>query len=299
MADIYPIRPFTENDRPAVAAMGVEVIDYWDQHAALHLVAGDPAVGHLQAVDRGTTPSRRPGSIEMRLTVAPGHRRRGIGGQLYERVLAFAEERHAVSIRASYFERSPEEPALFFLRQRGFVEMQRYQPSRLDVSTCDLSRFQGLEERLVAEGVRFFTYDDVPDTDANRHRLYILDQEARSDLPYGADPEPSEPEPSEESWVAKLQKEEFSTVQLAEGDPHWVGLSTSGVSWGFTGVVPAYRRRGIATALKVRAIRSAKERGVQMLQTENRANNVGMLAINRKLGYEFGPPEVECIKRLR
>jgi GNAT superfamily N-acetyltransferase len=279
--------------------MGVEIIDYWDQHVALHLVAGDPVAGHVQAVDRGTTPSRRPGSIEMRLTVALDHRRRGIGSRLYERAFAFAEERQAVSIRASYVERSPEEPARFFLKRQGFVELQRYQPSCLDVSTCDLSPFQGLEQRLVAEGVRFFTYADVPDTDENRQKLHTLDQEARSELSYEGDPEPSEPEPFEESWVAKLQKEQFATLQLAEVDRRWVGLSSSGVSWGFTGVIPAYRRRGIATALKVCAIRSAKERGVRILETENRANNVGMLAINRKLGYQFGPPEVECIKRLR
>lgn len=67
----------------------------------------------------------------------------------------------------------------------------------------------------------------------------------------------------------------------------------------FTGVIPAFRQRGIATALKVQAIRSAKARGVEKLETENRADNLGMLAINRKLGYRCGPPEVECVKRLR
>jgi len=180
---MYPIRPFHPDDRTAVEALGVTIIDYWDQHVALHRVAGDRIVGHLQAVDRGTTPSRRPGSIEMRLTVAPEHRRRGIGSRLYERVLAFAEERQADSIRASYFEHSPEEPALFFLKRRGFVELQRYQPSRLDVRSCDLGQFEDLEQRLVGEGVRFLTYADVPDTDENRQKLFTLDQEARSDLP--------------------------------------------------------------------------------------------------------------------
>jgi GNAT superfamily N-acetyltransferase len=296
---MHPLRPFTESDRPAVEAMGAEIIDAWDQHVALHVVAGDPIVGHLQAVDRGTTPHRRLGSIEMRLTVAPDHRRQGIGTRLYERVLAFAGERQADSIRASYMERSPAEPAHFFLKHHRFVELQRYQPSRLNVSICDLSPFEGLEPRLAAEGVRFLTYTDVPDTDENRRRLFALDQAARSDLPYPGDPEPSEPEPFEQSWVAKMQPEQFSTVELAAIENRWVGLSTSGVSWGFTGVVPAYRRRGIATALKVRAIRSAKERGVQTLETENRADNLGMLAINCRLGYQFGPPEVECIRRLR
>lgn len=134
---MYRIRAFTHEDRPAVEALGVEIIDAWDRWVALHLVAGDPVVGHLQAVDRATTPRRRPGSIEVRLTVAPEHRRQGIGGMLYERLLE-----------------------------------------------------------------------------------------------------------------------------------------------------------------KVRAIRFAKERGIQTLETENRADHIGMLAINRKLGYQLSPPEVECIRCL-
>ena len=64
-------------------------------------------------------------------------------------------------------------------------------------------------------------------------------------------------------------------------------------------MVPDCRRRGIATALKVRAIRSAKDRGVQILETENRADNIGMMTINRRLGYQFAAPVIECIKRLR
>jgi GNAT superfamily N-acetyltransferase len=234
----------------------------------------------------------------MRLVVAPAQRRRGIGSRLYERVAAFAEQRQATSIRAAYIEHSPEEPARFFLAQRGFVELQRYQPSRLDVGGCDLRPFEGLEQELVADGLRFFTYADVPDSEKNRRRLFALDQAARSKLPYPGDPEPSEPEPYEESWVAKLPPVRFSTVHLAATGERWIGLSASSTSWGFTGVVPAFRRRRIATALKVRAIRSARERGIQRLETENRADNLPMLAINRKLGYQFGPPEVECVRRL-
>jgi len=296
---MYRIRPYTHEDRPAVEALAAQVIDSWNRGVGLCLVAGDPVVGHLQAVDRGTTPGRRPGSIEMRLTVAPEHRRQGIGGRLYDRVLEFAEARRANSIRAAYLEHTPDEPARFFLKQRGFVELQRYQPSRLDVNACDLSPFQDLEQRLVTEGVRFITYADVPDSAAHRQKLYALDQEARTDLPYPGDPEPSEPEPYEESWVAKLKQEQFSTIQLAAIDDCWVGVSASSVSWGFTGVIPTFRTRGIATALKVRAIRSAKGRGIQTLETENRADNIGKLAINRKLSYQFGSSEVECIRWLR
>jgi GNAT superfamily N-acetyltransferase len=291
------IRPFREEDRAAVTALGETILDWWNRHTALHLVIGEPAIAHLQVVDRSTTPVRRRGQLEMRLIVAPEHRRRGLGSLLYDRALAFASERQGEALRASYVEHTPTEPASHFLRRHGFVELQRFCPSRLDVAACDLQPFEGVGERLIAQGARFFTYADVPDTAPNRRRLHALETEARQDVPYRAiGPWALE---SFEAWLEEFEKVDRSTLELAEMDGRWVGMSTSSTSWGFTGVLRAYRGRGIATALKVRAIRTAKQRGVPLLETENHAENHAMLAINRKLGYQFGPQEVECIRWLR
>jgi GNAT superfamily N-acetyltransferase len=419
---VYPIRTFREEDRPAVEAMGVAIIDWWNQHACLHRVAGDPVVGHLQIVDRGSTPLRRPGRMEMRRTVAPEHRLRGVGSRLYEDALAFAREREAQSIRASYLEYTDHEPGFFFLEIRGFVELQRYWPSRLNVAGCDLTPFEDRERRLAAEGVRFviyptakagghfypphgtcgthcvrvvgritlrcqrspseggrpveaglavgtltsegsflpispcdkhelltgaagafvthggstqdhvrllkepfpcsissvqrkagsrflpglkllgfratihLTYAQAGDTPENRRKLYTLEMEARTDIPV-LDTEGFEPEPFE-VWSEDLERKELAAIELAEAEGEWVGMCL-GTTWGFTGVRQGYRGRGVATALKVRAIRAARERGVQVLETENAARNAPMLAINRKLGYEFGTPEVEWVRWLR
>ncbi len=288
-------RPFKESDRAALTSLGVAIVDWWDRYASLHLVAGDPVAAHLQIVDRGSTPGRRPGRTEMRLTVAPEHRRRGIGSKLFERGLAFAMERQARSMRAAYIEASPEEPALFFLRERGFMELQRYWPSRLNVAACDLTPFVERARMLAERGVRFLTYADVPDSEESRKKLYALETEARDDIPL-VETEPNEREPFE-AWVENFASRRLDAIELAEVDGCWVGMST-GVDWGFTGVLQGFRGQGIATALKVRAIRAARARGVTALETENHANNAPMLAINRKLGYQFGVPEVECVKWL-
>ena len=57
----------------------------------------------------------------------------------------------------------------------------------------------------------------------------------------------------------------------------------------FTGVIPEYRGRGIATALKVKTILHAREVGVSEILTQNDSENEPMLAINRKLGYQNWP----------
>ena len=56
-----------------------------------------------------------------------------------------------------------------------------------------------------------------------------------------------------------------------------------------TGVLPAYRGRGIALALKLLAIRAARQDGVRYLRTNNDAENVPMLAVNCRLGYRPEP----------
>src|SRR3954454_16006397 len=123
------IRQYREGDRAAVEGLGLAVIDWWNEGTALHLVAGDPPVAHLQAVDLNTVSARRPGQCHMRLIVDPVHRRLGIGGALYERALAFARERGAEQLQTAYTEHDAEEPAIGFLRRRGFEEFERYYPS--------------------------------------------------------------------------------------------------------------------------------------------------------------------------
>jgi len=55
---------------------------------------------------------------------------------------------------------------------------------------------------------------------------------------------------------------------------------------GFTGTVPEHRGRGLATAAKRWALRTAAQRGVTRVTTSNAEENAAMRAINRKLGFE-------------
>jgi RimJ/RimL family protein N-acetyltransferase len=55
---------------------------------------------------------------------------------------------------------------------------------------------------------------------------------------------------------------------------------------GFTGTVRQHRGRGLATAAKCYALRTAAARGVSRVTTSNTEENAAMRAINRKLGFE-------------
>jgi len=90
----------------------------------------------------------------------------------------------------------------------------------------------------------------------------------------------------------------------ADGDTY-IGLST--VSYNkdtnsagnkMTGVLPAYRGRKIALALKLLSIRAAQKWGVDSIRTNNDSQNTPMLAINRKLGYVAQPGGYRMVKHL-
>ncbi len=55
-----------------------------------------------------------------------------------------------------------------------------------------------------------------------------------------------------------------------------------------TGVLPAYRGRGIGQALKLLTIRFAKQNGQRSIKTINDVSNAPMIAVNEKLGFRRG-----------
>lgn len=57
---------------------------------------------------------------------------------------------------------------------------------------------------------------------------------------------------------------------------------------GLTGVKRDYRRRGIATALKVKSIEVAQKDGFEFIETSNEENNP-MFQLNLQLGYKPAP----------
>ena len=71
-----------------------------------------------------------------------------------------------------------------------------------------------------------------------------------------------------------------SDVSLFEAVP-------GGLTQGFTGVKREYRRRGLATALKLSGIVYAQTHGYQIIQSFNKPEQEAIRALNEKLGFEL------------
>lgn len=311
------IRPFRDEDRPAIVAFEnerrpahlQETVAEWERDDAhrpaeevcLRLCAGDPAAAYLSAVDRGTSAYRKDGVCSFELSVGDDGRWVDVGAALYERAVAFARERGLNRITTYVRLFRPDEPAVPFLAKRGFAEVDREVPVVLELAAFDSTAFA----RPAPEGIRLLSLASAGDTEENRRRVWALDGAVHRDIPSN-DALPEHPPFSQ--WVKELDGPEFdpNAVVLAENsDGEWVGLSAlgfqegTGIAWTWiTGVLPAYRGRGIALALKLRAIDAARARGCPLITTENHEDNAPMRAINRKLGFAPDAPGVSYSKNL-
>jgi GNAT superfamily N-acetyltransferase len=163
----------------------------------------------------------------------------------------------------------------------------------LAVRDVDLDRFIPLFARLAGEGLTFTTLlgaqEQVPDWLA---RFTALDNATRSET--GDPAVPRTPEEMRDR-LASFELDPAACFLALDGDD-WVGytlldpkLSQGGhLEQGWTGVRAEYRRRGIATALKVLGIRYARAHGYSAIVTAPRRRNVASLGMSTQLG--FRPP---------
>ena len=324
----FEIRPFREDDREAIVE--IRNRDYpphrqnttasWARRDKLRkpelvdirLCAVDPAtdrvLGFLAASDLNTTGFKMVDVCDFEVTVDHAHRGQGIASAFYDRVSAFAAERGAKRMVTGFREWTSDEPAIAFLKERGFSEMERETPSYLDLTTWDPSPFSDSLRQAEAYGAKIFTYADLEDTEENRRRYYDLEAPLIYDIPR-RDEQPFTFEPFED-WVKfVIERPEWrpELVLLAEVGGEWIGechvvpkLETPhvGMQW-LTGVMKAHRGHGLATALKVRAYERSLAAGITVMTTENHEDNGPMLAINRKFGFIPEPSVVVYNKVLR
>ncbi len=165
----------------------------------------------------------------------------------------------------------------------GVVRLQ------LDLASFDETPFAGCVERCERAGIELSSMAALGDGEESRRRLYELNRECSADIP-GRGPFFT----FEEYVAARIARAAYlpgGTIVAREGED-WVGMAMVS-DWrerGFlfnemTGVRASHRRRGIALALKLVAIRFARSTGVRWLYTFHDPRSVEAIALNRRLGY--------------
>ncbi|HLF27171.1 MAG TPA: GNAT family N-acetyltransferase [Anaerolineae bacterium] len=312
------IRPFSPDDYAAITEVSNAAFPeysrsiaerrYWDEHQDPRCkfqrwvaLRADRVIG----LGEYSQPPfmYHPRKFYVHAVVHPAQRRQGVGRALYTQLLAALQAFDPLLLRSEAREDMTD--SRHFLEHRDFREDMRAWESRLDVAAFDFTPYAGVEERVCAQGIALKTLAELAaDPDRNR-KLYEMFMEVEPDVP------------APDAHTA-VDYDHF--IERTLGNPNllpdaffiavhngayvgssalWASQGNADLYTGLTGVKRAYRRKGIALAMKLRGIDYARTHGRKLIKTWNESNNRPMLSINEALGYVKQPAWITFVKVLK
>ncbi len=221
---------------------------------------------------------------------------------LFEYIMAQLEPLNPAKL-VTHAREDKSERVAFYLGQ-SFKQTMRSPRSKLDLSTFDQAKFIPLLDKMTHEGIELISAADIAARDPEwiikwREIEWEVLQDVPSTTPHEQqslelyEKQPSYPGFYPEGCFFALDQGEMiglSFLWKTEIDDRFAYT-------GLTGISRKYRRRGIATALKVKAIEAATADGFESIETANEENNP-MYQLNLQLGYEPAPGWLEFQKEV-
>ena len=249
--------------------------------------------------------SHMPGKYRLGIQVVPEYRRMGLGTKVYDYIWDRIKDRDPKPSLLACYAREDDAGSVRFVEKRGFKVAQRNQFSMLDVQSFDPKAFEGILKRVDESEVDVRPFGELMTEDPEALRkAFEAGWEFLQDVPF---PEPIQKMPFEqymsevdgpwgmpESWFMAVDKGRYVGMSQLWRIP----AMPARLQTGLTGVARTHRRRGLATALKVRAISGAKEAGFESIRTDNEENNP-MYLLNVKLGFKPIPSWLAYRSELR
>lgn len=243
-----------------------------------------------------------PGAFHVYVVVNHAHRRQGIGSHIFRDLLKRMPPADMQTLNSGC--REDQIGGLKFLQAHGFVETGRDADAELDLAEFDIVRLA--ETCKDPSPARFRPLapltEDCPDW-----------MERFRDLAYRIQAEAVAPEILEKPSARQFAEEHLNARDfnpylcwIARDGTDWIGLTElrsmadddTAVEAFRTGVDPARRGRGVATALKLHAFASAKAQGyAKVVAHGDPDSSIGH--IHRRLGFQFQPAWIGMQKPLQ
>ena len=300
----WRVRPFDDHDYTAYARIAsiaegerIEAASArardarWDpaRFDRLRVVAVDEEDAPLGYGEIRHEPSRfDPRRYFISLGVDPATRQRGLGAAIWDRLATELGTRRA---EIACLWAADATACQTFVTKRGFAEVTRMYAEVRAIASAPLPT-RALQERVTGTGIRVTTLaalrdalgDDALEAAWDLHSACRLD-----DAGLGrATPQPLG------DWIVENVTDTAALPEayfVALDGARYVGVSSvrregeDTLRVGITGVLPAYRRRGIGRLLRLRVHAWAKANGFSEIHTNTTKESSALLALNDSLGY--------------
>jgi GNAT superfamily N-acetyltransferase len=306
--------------RPAVAEDDARIVEIYNLHEhdtvprtvaryrmECAAVSADHSGERYVAIEEGTVVgygghqwawwTGEPGIYAIELRVDPHYANQGIGGSLFKRL--FSQLSLWGATHLTEWVRADAVEGRRFATKYGFSETgQVIQEYHLSIAEADTGAYAQHEGRLKEQGVRIVSLAELGNTDAPfLHALQRLWADSGKEAP-----DPDCLLDNFEVWQRQVLHAPGLTPET-----HWIALKGEcpvGMTFlkrlgddafenDYTGVASTHRGRGIATALKLRAILWAQQHAVEWFYTSSEIDNAAMIAINTRMGYKPGVRRLE------
>ena len=246
------------------------------------------------------------------LNLNPEYSHKGYRKLLYNKMLEEAKKFNCNMVHTSIYDHPNYSEHKKLLIKHGFKLVQTNREYSCDIKKVDTRKYYSLIKKLESEGIRFYdskkemkdcsdkfpdfykkleelewTYaQDFPIPDGIKHTRAPFDQFMKYCLDY--------------------YKNCYGIEIIAVLDDKYIGATNVRVypkaepykAWtGGLGVLKEFRRKGIATALKIKAIEGLLKKGVTEIRTDNEENNP-MYKINVALGFKPVPFSLDYSKKI-
>jgi RNA polymerase sigma factor (sigma-70 family) len=231
---------------------------------------------------------------------------RGVGDLLLDRLMSDLVEAKAITVSCRQY--ASETELVELLKSRGFEETSRVFDLRLDVAAVDVASLLPVLKGIEEQGITITTFAEERDRDPRCvEKLYELTTALSQDDPARGPLAPPAYNAREALMWMQMSYVLPDAYFIAKRGDEYVGVSDvslfeavpGALTQGFTGVKREYRRRGLATALKVHEILYARSHGYQVIQSFNKPEQTTIRALNEKLGFELMRKHLMLEKCLR
>jgi len=245
------------------------------------------------------------------LNLDPTYNNNGYRSLLYNKMLDEVKVFNCNLVHTSIYDHPNYEEHKKLLFKENFKLVQTNREYSCDIEKVDTEKYYPLIKKLELEGIKFYDSKkemrDFPDKFPNHYKkleelIWIYDQDMP--IPEGI----KHTRDSFEQFMKyslNFEKNTYGTEMIAVFNGRYIGSTDINVypiephkGWtGGLGVLKEFRRKGIATALKIKAIEQLLEKKVTEIRTDNEENNP-MYKINVALGFKPVPFSLDYSKKI-